>query len=68
MFLIEKLPNEDKKPSKEKTTNKKHLFLQEIANKIGEELNTIWIPPCCKAQNSNDNYTKWSYNQGTLIL
>ncbi|XP_069355104.1 coiled-coil domain-containing protein 22 homolog isoform X2 [Maniola hyperantus] len=49
MFLIEKLPSEDKKPSAlVHPTNKKHQLFQEISNKIAEDLNTIWIPPCCK--------------------
>ncbi|XP_063823461.1 coiled-coil domain-containing protein 22 isoform X2 [Ostrinia nubilalis] len=48
MFLIERLPNEGTQTStRTASTNKKQLFLQEISNKINEELNTIWIPPCC---------------------
>ncbi|XP_045763715.1 coiled-coil domain-containing protein 22 isoform X2 [Maniola jurtina] len=50
MFLIEKLPSEDKKPTtKVHPTNKKHQLFQDISNKITEDLNTIWIPPCCKS-------------------
>ncbi|XP_045459666.1 coiled-coil domain-containing protein 22 homolog [Melitaea cinxia] len=49
MFLIEKLPSEDKKlTTKVKPMNAKYQLLQNISNKIGEDLNTIWIPPCCK--------------------
>lgn len=50
MFLIERLPTEGKQASARTAyTNKKHLFLQEISNKINEEINAIWIPPCCNA-------------------
>ncbi|KPI91257.1 Coiled-coil domain-containing protein 22 [Papilio xuthus] len=52
MFLIEKLPNEDRHLNTTVPTKKKNVLLQEIANKINEELNTMWIPPCCKP-NSN---------------
>ncbi|XP_047522541.1 coiled-coil domain-containing protein 22 [Pieris napi] len=49
MFLIEKLPSEDKKPNvKVVPSNKKQELLQQISLKIAEDLNTIWIPPCCK--------------------
>ncbi|XP_038213230.1 coiled-coil domain-containing protein 22 homolog [Zerene cesonia] len=50
MFLIEKLPSEDKKSvSKVSPSNKKHLLMQQISYKIAEQLNTIWIPPSCNA-------------------
>lgn len=64
MFLIEKLPSEDKKiTTKVKPTNRKHQILQDISNKIGEDLDTIWIPPCCKVnvKNASGDYV---YNQG----
>ncbi|KPJ16884.1 Coiled-coil domain-containing protein 22-like [Papilio machaon] len=48
MFLIEKLPNEDRHMNTTVPTKKKNVLLNEIANKIDEELNTMWIPPCCK--------------------
>ncbi|KAJ8726953.1 hypothetical protein PYW08_015350 [Mythimna loreyi] len=49
MFLIERLPNEGKQaPTSLPSANKKSLLKQDISNKIGEELKTIWIPPCCK--------------------
>lgn len=49
MFLIERLPNEGKQaPANLPSANKKSLLKQDISNKIGEELKTIWIPPCCK--------------------
>nr|XP_026491708.1 coiled-coil domain-containing protein 22 isoform X1 [Vanessa tameamea] len=49
MFLIEKLPSEDKKlTTKVKPINEKHQLLQGISNKITEDLNAIWIPPCCE--------------------
>lgn len=49
MFLIENLPTEGKKTtSVATTTKKKSLLMQDISNKIGEELKSIWIPPCCK--------------------
>lgn len=68
MFLIEKLPSEDKKPSGSvATSNKKQLLLQQISLKIAEDLNTIWIPPSCK------NLLKMSlgdyiYEQGIKIF
>ncbi|CAH0669018.1 unnamed protein product [Spodoptera exigua] len=53
MFLIERLPNEGKQVSVTlPSANKKSLLKQDISNKIGEELKSIWIPPCCKP-NSN---------------
>lgn len=60
MFLIENLPDEGKQTNtKTITTNEKSLFLQEIGNKIGEELNSIWIPPCC---NSHTQKTVGDFN------
>ncbi|XP_041973072.1 coiled-coil domain-containing protein 22 homolog [Aricia agestis] len=53
MFLIEKLPREDKKISKAVTREAKPSLFREISNKIGEDLNSIWIPPCCKSNNKN---------------
>ncbi|VVC87222.1 unnamed protein product [Leptidea sinapis] len=48
MYLIEKLPNEDNKvPNKVSPNNKKQMLKQQINLKIAEELNKIWIPPCC---------------------
>lgn len=63
MFLIEKLPSEDKKPTTTThvyPSNKKHQLFQEISNKIAEDLNTIWIPVCCKPSvtNKGDFVTK----------
>ncbi|XP_052738182.1 coiled-coil domain-containing protein 22 [Bicyclus anynana] len=53
MFLVEKLPSEDNKPTtKVYPSNKKHQLFQQISNKIAEDLNTIWIPPCCKPVHS----------------
>ncbi|XP_075972835.1 coiled-coil domain-containing protein 22 [Anticarsia gemmatalis] len=49
MFLIERLPNEGKQVSTTvPTANKRTLFMQDIGNKINEELKSMWIPPCCK--------------------
>ncbi|KAL0839509.1 hypothetical protein ABMA28_016214 [Loxostege sticticalis] len=74
MFLIERLPTEGKQASARTAyTNKKHLFLQEISNKINEEINAIWIPPCCNADtkksigdfvapNASENQTHSSTN------
>lgn len=48
MFLIETLPAEGKKNTAVETTTKnKSLLMQNISNKIGEDLKSIWIPPCC---------------------
>ncbi|KAM3968097.1 coiled-coil domain-containing protein 22 homolog [Aphomia sociella] len=48
MFLIERLPNEGKQKAPDATdTNKKSLLYENIKHKIGEEINSIWIPPCC---------------------
>ncbi|XP_059060177.1 coiled-coil domain-containing protein 22 isoform X2 [Achroia grisella] len=48
MFLIERLPNEGKQITPDAIdTNRKSLLLQSIKYKIGEEMNLIWIPPCC---------------------
>ncbi|XP_049865009.1 coiled-coil domain-containing protein 22 isoform X1 [Pectinophora gossypiella] len=48
MFLIERLPSEGKHTTvKKEPTNKKSLLMQNISSKIAEELNSIWIPPCC---------------------
>ncbi|CAH2091908.1 unnamed protein product [Euphydryas editha] len=66
MFLIEKLPSEDKKlTTKVKPMNAKHQLLQNISNKIAEDLNTIWIPPCCKPALKN-NLGDFIYTQGQL--
>ncbi|KAJ2950686.1 hypothetical protein O0L34_g8946 [Tuta absoluta] len=46
MFLIERLPSEGKQSSTKIETNKS-MLLQNISAKISEELNSIWIPPCC---------------------
>ncbi|XP_026747072.1 coiled-coil domain-containing protein 22 homolog isoform X1 [Trichoplusia ni] len=54
MFLIERLPNEGKQLN---TTlplaNQKSALKQDISNKIGEELKSMWIPPCCKPNTTN---------------
>ncbi|XP_072942230.1 coiled-coil domain-containing protein 22 homolog [Epargyreus clarus] len=48
MFLIEKLPTEDKHvTSRVSPTNKKQMLMRDISLKIETELNSIWIPPCC---------------------
>lgn len=47
MFLIEQLPSEGKQVTAQEATNKRSLLMQNISAKISEELNTIWIPPCC---------------------
>lgn len=48
MFLIENLPTEGKKTAAVATVVKhKSLLMQNISNKIDEELKSIWIPPCC---------------------
>lgn len=47
MFLIEQLPSEGKQVTSQEPTNKRSLLMQSISAKIGEELNSIWIPPCC---------------------
>lgn len=52
MFLIERLPNEGKAISSVQSASKKDLFLQEISNKIAEELKSVWIPPCCKCKSA----------------
>lgn len=68
MFLIEKLPSEDQKPTtKAYPSNKKHQLFQEMSNKIAEDLNTIWIPVCCQPSvctNLGDFVTK----QGKLLI
>ncbi|CAG9791933.1 unnamed protein product [Diatraea saccharalis] len=52
MFLIENLPNEGQQNTVKTTTNNsKSLLLGEISNKIGEQINSIWIPPCCNPTN-----------------
>ena len=59
MFLIEKLPSEDQKlTTRLKSTNKKKEFYQDISNKIAQDLNAIWIPPCCTPaiKNTFGNY------------
>nr|XP_049696736.1 coiled-coil domain-containing protein 22 [Helicoverpa armigera] len=49
MFLIERLPNEGKQaPTNIQSANRKSLLKRNISNKIGEELKSIWITPCCK--------------------
>ncbi|CAG4964835.1 unnamed protein product [Parnassius apollo] len=54
MFLIEKLPSEDNHLSNLNVPKKKkNVLLQEIGNKIGEELNSIWIPACCLPRNES---------------
>ncbi|CAB3236271.1 unnamed protein product [Arctia plantaginis] len=61
MFLIERLPNEGKQvTSIVPSANRKALFLQDISNKIGEELQSMWIPPCCTMNSVKigDYYTK----------
>lgn len=66
MFLIEKLPSEDKKlTNKVKPMNEKHQLLQNISNKIVEDLNTIWIPPCCKPT-LKSNLGDFIYSQGKI--
>lgn len=47
MFLIELLPSEGKQTTAQEPINKRSLLMQSISAKIGEELNSIWIPPCC---------------------
>lgn len=48
MFLIEQLPSEGKEPlTTQEPINNRSLLIQSISAKIGEELNSIWIPPCC---------------------
>ncbi|KAI5641992.1 hypothetical protein NE865_05991 [Phthorimaea operculella] len=51
MFLIERLPSEGKQSTAKTETNKKSMLLQNISAKIAEELNSIWIPPCCNPPN-----------------
>ncbi|XP_050342099.1 coiled-coil domain-containing protein 22 isoform X2 [Nymphalis io] len=64
MFLIEKLPSEDKKlTTNVKPLNEKHQLLQGISNKIAEDLNAIWIPPCCETS-LQSNLGDFLYNQG----
>ncbi|KAL4703401.1 hypothetical protein ACJJTC_011190 [Scirpophaga incertulas] len=54
MFLIEHLPSETKHDStKTSTDSNKPILFQDIATKISEELNSIWIPYCCKAKEKN---------------
>ncbi|CAK1578299.1 unnamed protein product [Parnassius mnemosyne] len=54
MFLIEKLPSEDSHLSNLNVPKKKkNALLQEIGNKIDEELNSIWIPACCSPRNDS---------------
>lgn len=57
MFLIERLPNEGKQIHTTTVANKKSQLLRNIGQKIGEELNSMWIPPCCKpVQNTIGDY------------
>lgn len=66
MFLIERLPNEGKQvTSIVPSANRKALFLQDISNKIGEELQSMWIPPCCKTSlvKIGEYYTKGKSQQ-----
>ncbi|CAH2063351.1 unnamed protein product, partial [Iphiclides podalirius] len=67
MFLIEKLPSDDKHvTSTTATVQKKSALLQEISKKISEDLNTMWIPSKCNPTNptigdfkfTKDNMTK----------
>lgn len=51
MFLIEQLPSEGKQVTDREPINKRSLLMQCISAKIGEELNSIWIPPCCNPPN-----------------
>ncbi|CAH0397420.1 unnamed protein product [Chilo suppressalis] len=52
MFLIENLPNESKQNLvRSRANDNKSLLLQEVSNKIGEKLNSIWIPSCCSPNN-----------------
>ncbi|XP_060800623.1 coiled-coil domain-containing protein 22 homolog isoform X2 [Amyelois transitella] len=51
MFLIERLPNESNQTtSNVLPTNKKSTLYRDIGHRIAEELNIMWIPPCCKSQ------------------
>lgn len=48
MFLIEKLPSDDKHlTSATAPVQNKNALLQEISKKIAEDLNTMWTPPSC---------------------
>ncbi|XP_048481031.1 coiled-coil domain-containing protein 22 homolog [Plutella xylostella] len=50
MFLIEQLPSEGAQDvSAEPPKNNRSLLSQAISRKIAEDLNSIWIPPCCDA-------------------
>lgn len=53
MFLIEQLPSEGKQVTAQEPINKRSLLMQSISAKIGEELNSIWIPPCCNPPDKN---------------
>ncbi|KAI8440171.1 hypothetical protein MSG28_001562 [Choristoneura fumiferana] len=49
MFLIERLPTENKL-STASPGSKKSTLMQAISSKIQEELAAVWIPPCCNAE------------------
>ncbi|XP_047989411.1 coiled-coil domain-containing protein 22 homolog [Leguminivora glycinivorella] len=51
MFLIERLPTENK-AVKVATGSCKSSLLQAISSKIQEELAAVWIPPCCNPSNT----------------
>ncbi|XP_068627583.1 coiled-coil domain-containing protein 22 homolog isoform X2 [Battus philenor] len=59
MFLIEKLPSEDKHLSSTAApTKQKNILVEDIGNKINEELNKMWIPSCCvQKTNTIENLT-----------
>lgn len=66
MFLVECLPKEaETKSSGIAPSDKKSILMSNIRRKITEELNTNWIPPCCKIKNSKDLKT-WISNQNML--
>ncbi|XP_053600170.1 coiled-coil domain-containing protein 22 isoform X2 [Plodia interpunctella] len=51
MFLIERLPTEGNETTTDVLpTNRKSTLFRDIRHKIAEELNLMWIPPCCNSQ------------------
>ncbi|XP_052751611.1 coiled-coil domain-containing protein 22 homolog isoform X2 [Galleria mellonella] len=71
MFLIERLPNEGKQKTADAIdTNRKSLLLRNIKYKIGEEMNLIWIPPCCNLPSQQSigdfTYSKVNCDQTTI--
>ncbi|XP_063636280.1 coiled-coil domain-containing protein 22 [Cydia splendana] len=51
MFLIERLPTENK-AAKSAPGSCKSSLMQAISNRIQEELAAVWIPPCCNPSNT----------------